>query len=396
LDAATLRTHEFRRILLIKLSAVGDVIHTIPVLNKLRGRYPRARIDWLIRPQIAELIRHHPAVSNVLPFSRAQWTTPLRTGWPALRSLTHLVAEMRSTKYDLVIDLHGQLRTALFTLASAAPVRVGFDRPRAALWAALKRPLPAEAHRHAWNGAREGSWVAYTHKIRISTLEMHAVDRYLLLGPLLGLDAGPADFFNPIPSGAETRLEELLARSGINGRSSSSGIVVLAPGTMWETKHWKREGFAAVARHFLKTGRPVVLIGAHRDRQACGEIAASAPGVVDLSDQTSLSELAALMRRAAVCVTNDSGPMHLAVALDRPVVSIFGPSDALWIGPYRRPNAVISANLPCAPCYLRELRRCPHQHACMREVSAEAVIALAERRLASASSGSPALADADG
>src|SRR5690242_11875031 len=118
LDAATLRTHEFRRILLIKLSAVGDVIHTIPVLNKLRRRYPRAQIDWLIRPQIAELIRHHPGLSNVLPFSRAQFNRPLSTAWPAIRSLSRVMAHMRSTRYDLVIDLHGQARTALFTLAS--------------------------------------------------------------------------------------------------------------------------------------------------------------------------------------------------------------------------------------------------------------------------------------
>src|SRR3954452_19672385 len=108
--------HEFRRILLIKLSAVGDVIHTIPVLNKLRRRYPDAQMDWLIRPQIAELIRHHPALSNVLPFSRVQW----QDGWGTTQSLTQLVAQIRANNYDLVIDLHGQFRTALFTLACGA------------------------------------------------------------------------------------------------------------------------------------------------------------------------------------------------------------------------------------------------------------------------------------
>jgi ADP-heptose:LPS heptosyltransferase len=100
----------------------------------------------------------------------------------------------------------------------------------------------------------------------------------------------------------------------------------------------------------------------------------AAPGVVDLCGQTTLSELAALLHRSAGCITNDSGPMHLAVALERPVVSIFGPTDPLWIGPYRRRDAVLKAELSCAPCYLRELRRCPYDHACMREVSAEAVI----------------------
>jgi ADP-heptose:LPS heptosyltransferase len=87
-----------------------------------------------------------------------------------------------------------------------------------------------------------------------------------------------------------------------------------------------------------------------------------------------LSELAALVRRSSGCITNDSGPMHLAVALERPVVSIFGPTDSLWIGPYRRPDAVLRRDLPCAPCYLRQLRHCRHDHACMGEVSTAAVI----------------------
>jgi heptosyltransferase I len=382
LDPASLRTHAFHRILLIKLSAVGDVIHTIPVLHKLRRRYPAARIDWLLRPQIAELIGHHPAITNVLPFARRDWERSWRTGGRMLRNLADLVGEMRATRYELAIDLQGQFRTALFTLASRAPVRIGFDRPRREVWQATERKLPPEAYRHGWKGAREGSWIAYTHPIRIATLDMHAVDRYLRVGDLLGLDDGPADFSFVIPPTAVARADELLSRSA--GRGRGSGLVVLAPGTMWETKHWTAEGFAAVARHFLDHGRAVVLIGSAGDRRVCAEIVAAAPGAVDLAGRTTLTELAEIVRRASLCVTNDSGPMHLAVALQRPVVSIFGPSDALWIGPYRRPDAVISAQVPCAPCYLRTLRRCPNNHACMRAVSPTDVIERAERSLAAA------------
>jgi len=379
LDPASLRTHEFHRILLIKLSAVGDVIHTIPVLHKLRRRYPSARIDWLLRPQIAELISHHPAITNVLPFARRAWDAPWRTGWPALRNVAALVGEMRAARYELAIDLQGQFRTALFTLASGAPVRIGFDRPRRAVWQATARKLPPEAYRHGWKGAREGSWIAYTHPICIATLDMHAVDRYLRVSDLLGLDDAPADFSLVIPPAAIARADELLGGRG-------PGLVVLAPGTMWETKHWMGEGFAAVARHFLGRGRPVVLIGSPADRKVCAEIVAAAPGAIDLAGRTALTELAAIVRRAALCITNDSGPMHLAVALERPVVSIFGPSDALWIGPYQREDAVVSAQLPCAPCYLRTLRRCANDHACMRAVSPASVIERAERSLAAAAS----------
>ena len=103
------------------------------------------------------------------------------------------------------------------------------------------------------------------------------------------------------------------------------------------------------------------------DRAACA-------GRVDLAGETTLSELAALIRRATICVTNNSGPMHLAVALDRPVVSIFGPTDPVWAGPYRRGGAVLRTELDCSPCYLRELRRCNFGHACMANISASAVI----------------------
>ena len=156
----------------------------------------------------------------------------------------------------------------------------------------------------------------------------------------------------------------------------------MAPGTVWETKQWRRQGFAEVARHFLQRDFAVALIGSARERAVCGEVAALAPGVVNLGGATTLSEVAALIRRATICLTNDSGPMHLAVALDRPVVSVFGSTDPIWIGPYRREGAVLRAQLPCSPCYLRGLGGCTHDHACMKAVSADAVIARMEHLLA--------------
>ena len=132
----------------------------------------------------------------------------------------------------------------------------------------------------------------------------------------------------------------------------------MAPGTNWETKQWRSAAFAEVARDFLQKGCAVTLIGSDRERAVCEKVAELAPGTVNLAGETTLGELAALIRRATVCVTNDSGPMHLAVALDRPVVSIFGPTDPVWAGPYRRDGAVLRADLPCSPCYLRQLSRC--------------------------------------
>jgi heptosyltransferase-1 len=373
---STLRSRSFERILLIKPSAVGDVIHTLPVLARLRARYPAARIDWLLTPAIAELVGQHPALSNVLLFARREWSRPWRA-WSAAMGLWELISALRQARYDLVLDLHGQFRSALFTLLTGAKVRIGFDRPRKRARQA-SRPLPRAAYRHGWTGAREGSWAVYTHRIPIPTLDTHAVDRYLWLGQLLDLDDGPPEFHVPVPAAAETYVAGLLHQQGL----TNSPLVVLVPGTTWETKHWRIEGFTEVARHLLRSGRSVALAGSARERLLCQRVADACPGACNLAGLTTLSQLAALLRRAAVCVTNDSGSMHLTAALGRPVVSVFGPTDPLWVGPYQQPEAVVRAGLACAPCYLRKLRHCPHGHACMKEVPASAVIERVEAVLA--------------
>lgn len=375
LQAEQLSTREFRRILLIKLSALGDILHTIPVLHKLRRRYPSARIDWLTTPAFTELLRHQPAISNVIEFARHEWSQPWR--WSPYASAARLAGKLRSNRYDLIIDLHGQLRSSLLALATGASPRVGFDRPRREIWRASKRILPPSARKHAWQGAREGSWLAYTHHISLPTLDVHAVDRYLSIGSMLGFDAEPADFSFVIPDTASVRIEAMLAGRGVGAK-----LLVMAPGSIWETKHWRTQGFAEVACHFMRKGIAVALTGSARERAVCGEVAAAAAGVLNLAGETTLSELAALIRRSTICLTNDSGPMHLAVALARPVVSIFGPTDPLWVGPYRHPDAVLRAELPCSPCYLRALSRCPHDHTCMQEISAAAVIEQIETALA--------------
>jgi heptosyltransferase I len=363
-----LKSRDFQNILLIKLSALGDVVHTFPLLNKLRRRYPKARIDWLVASDLAELLQTNPAIADVIEFPRDEWSTPWR--WAPYASAARLIARLRAAQYDLVLDLQGQLRSAIFAFACGAPVRIGFDKPRAGVWKSLSRPIPDEAKKHAWQGAREGSWLAYTHHIALPTLDLHPVERYLGVAPLLGLD-GAADFSFPIPQEATTRIDALLDYYDIG---KAKPLVVMAPGTNWDTKRWRRDGFADVARHFLQKAFAVILIGSEGERALCEEIAKLAPGAVDLASETTLSELTALIRRATICVTNDSGPMHLAVALDRPVVSVFGPTDPVWAGPFRRDGAVLRAELPCSPCYLRELSRCAHGHACMVNVTAGAVI----------------------
>jgi heptosyltransferase-1 len=377
-DVLALQSAEFSRILLIKPSALGDVVHTIPVLVKLRARYPHARIDWLITPENAEIVRCHPALSNVVLFARRDFSKRGHR-WRAFLSFFDLLKQIRRAKYDLVIDMHGQVRSAFFSLISGARVRIGFDRP-------VKRGLTISAEHdlknipnHGWRGAREGSWIAYTHRIPIPTLDVHAIDRYLWVAPLLGLDDNPPDITIHISPQTIRNVNRLLEEHGV---PASKPLVVLVPGTIWETKHWTIDGFAGVARQFLQDGFAVALAGTARDQPRCRQIAAAAPGTCDLSGKTTPADLAALIRRAEVAVTNDSGSMHVAASLGKPMVSVFGPTNPVHIGPYQRPESVVRVDLPCSPCNYRRLSQCPFGHACMKQVTSAMVVERVRRILA--------------
>ncbi|HEV7403885.1 MAG TPA: glycosyltransferase family 9 protein, partial [Chthoniobacteraceae bacterium] len=349
-----LRDTEFSRILLIKPTALGDVVHTVPTLVELRRRYPAAQIDWLVTPENAELVQHHPALSGVVLFDRRAF----RKGLRAWTELPALLQTLRKARYDLAIDLHGQLRSAAFALATGAPVRIGFDRP------GRRRETPSEhtpsrrVPTRGWAGAREGAWLAYTHRIPIPTLEVHAVDRYLWLGELLGFTPGPAEQTLHLAPEAIARAGQLLHKCGLG----DAPFALLSPSTMWETKHWRAEGFAEVAQALIAEELEVVLVGGPGDRELSRRIQAACPQARDLTGQTSLGELAALVRRARLCVSNDSGVAHLAVAAGVPLAAIYGPTNPVTVGPYRRPESVVRLDLPCSPCNFRKLVQCPNGH----------------------------------
>ena len=166
-------------------------------------------------------------------------------------------------------------------------------------------------------------------------------------------------------------VERLLEQHGV---PVGKPVVVLVPGTIWETKHWTIEGFAGVAREFLREGFAVTLAGTKRDEARCRQIAAAAPGACDLCGKTTPADLAALIRRAEVAVTNDSGSMHVAASLGKPMVSVFGPTNPVHIGPYQRPESVVRMNLPCSPCNYKRLSQCPFDHACMKQVTSAMVV----------------------
>lgn len=200
---------------------------------------------------------------------------------------------------------------------------------------------------------------------------MHAVDRNRDVGRLFQKDAATARFnYRVLPEAAATARARL-DQFGL----SAKAYFALVPGARWETKMWDASKFADVALRLQeRTGMRSLLLGGPEDRKRCEIIAKAASGAaVNLAGETTLPVLAALLAEARHVVCHDSGAMHLAVALDRPVTCIVGPTNADRTGPYGRSDDVVRLPLSCSPCYLRKLSQCPHDHACMRDLPSEAV-----------------------
>ncbi|HEV2295215.1 MAG TPA: lipopolysaccharide heptosyltransferase II [Tepidisphaeraceae bacterium] len=329
-----------RRILLIKPSAIGDVVHTLPVWNLLRSHWPDAEISWLVTPACAGLLEGLRGL-NVIRFERGRLANAWRSK-SAARELLGLGKWLRDLRFDLVIDLQGLFRSGWMTWQTKAPVRIGFAN------------------------AREFAWAFYTHRVPIDTAEQHATDRYLKVLAALGAPTSPIEY----PLAVDEHDREHVARL----LSAGAKYAVLLPGTNWATKRWPVEKFARlVAPLKRRLGLEVVVAGGPEVQ----ELAVQIPEARNLVGQTNLRQLVALLDRADLVVANDSGPMHIAAALGRPLVALYGPTNPVRTGPYRRDDSVLRLDIPCSPCYSR---RCTHQ-SCLQWLDIEPVLDLAQKQM---------------
>lgn len=327
------------RVLIIKPSAIGDVVHALPVLDLLRRRWPAARYSWLVTPACAGILDGHPMLHEVIRFERKRYGRAWRSP-RALAALFRFAQGLHGRGFDLTIDLQGLFRSGWLAAATRAPVRVGLA------------------------DARELAPAFYTHAVPVGDRERHAVERYLCVAEALGCGRGPVRFPFATDDADRAHVAAMVPPR----------YAVLLPGTNWQTKRWPVEKFAAlVAPLGERFGLAVVAAGAPHEASLCGQVG----GVVNLAGRTTLRQLVALIERAKLVVANDSGPMHIAAALGRPLVTPFGPTNPLRTGPYRRMESVIRADLPCSPCYSR---KCSHQ-SCLRWVGTEAVLEMALQQM---------------
>ena len=309
---------DYKCILLIKPSALGDVVLALPALSSLRRNWPQAQIAWLVRPEFAPLLEGHPHLDEIIHFDR----TRLANAWrelSAFRELRGLVAELRRRRFDAVLDLQGLFRTASLAWLSGCDTRFG---PR-------------------WD--REFAHWFYTTTFRPQAQWVHVIDYYMKLIEAMGGSDLQVEFLLPEKSEARMAAGRLLSEQGVDAER----YAVLIPGAAHASKCWPVERFAAMAdRLASEHGLSVVATGGAAERPIVEQIAelANAP-VASLAGRTALPELVEVLRGATLVVSNDTGPAHIAAALGRPLVMLFSWANPLRLHPYGRPGCVVARDM---------------------------------------------------
>lgn len=304
------------RVLIIKPSSLGDIVHALPVLAAMRRAWPNVQIDWVVRTELAGLFECVEGVDHVVLFDRrtmGRWYTPA-----AWKETAVFIRRLRAGRYDLVLDLQGLLRSGLFGWLSGCRLRVGLQE------------------------AREGARLFYTHTAP-SFDSIHILDIYQNLLKRVDVSLEPVEFGLCVD---EKVQEETVAMRRAEGLSDQP-YAVLAAGSSHSHKCWPAERFAqAAAFVHRQLGLAVVLAGSAGERPLAEQIRqmAGVPATV-LAGRTNILQLAALLKQASIVIGNDTGPTHLAAALNVPTVMIFGPTNPARLYP-RGLRAAVAAVHP--------------------------------------------------
>jgi len=329
------------------------VVHTLPSLAAIRKRYPAAHITWVIEEDASDVIAGHPCLDRIIVSRRKRWFRDLRRLHHAretMREIRSFFTTLRDRKYDLVVDFHGLFKSAILVFLSRGERKVGYD------------------------SMQELSGLFLNEKI-FENMGKHAVDRYLDIARHLEADTDTPHFHIPVEEENRKRVKKLLEENGINGEDR---FIAVNPVALWDTKMWEDRKFAELCDRIAGELRKAVVFTGGKNDEAVRQIRSLMhyPSV-DLAGRTTLRDLAYLYERAALVVTTDSGPMHMAAAVGTPTVALFGPTDPARTGPYGMGHTVVRAGVPCSPCFLK---RCDTRQ-CMKNISADDVFHEVRRKI---------------
>ena len=328
------------RILIVRLGALGDIVHAVPAAAALRRAFPQATIDWIVDVRQREILELVPVVDHRIP---------VNTSSPGL--LLSALRHLRRERYDVALDLQGLLKSAVLARLSGARRVVGF---------------PAELLRE--RAAR------FLYTETAGDASPHVIDKNLSMLKVLGIRMPEVEF--PLEDRNPAIANEARGRLGIAG---SMRFVILNPGAAWPNKRWPAVYFAEVARGLAQRQglRSLVIWGPGEEHLAESVVTAS-DGAAALSPKTTLADLVSLIKSADLMISGDTGPMHIAAASGTPLVGIFGPTDPDRNGPWAEDDAVVSRFRVCG-CHYQ--RACRMSSWCLLDITPREVLELADRRL---------------
>jgi heptosyltransferase-2 len=328
-----------KRILIIQTAFLGDVILSTPLIKALRELFPDSFISFLLIPETKKVLGNNPYLNEVLVYDKRNKKGAIQ--------FFRMVDKIKERAFDLAVIPHRSFRSALLAYLSRIPKRIGFD-----------------------NSA--GSFL-FTNKVNYRK-NVHEIERNLSL--LSEFDYHPSDTYPKIfPSSDDfSYVRKLLRDSDIH---EDEKIVGIAPGSVWATKRWILQRFAQVADLLQqKAGVKVVFLGSEEDEELCKQIAGQmkTPSTI-LAGKADILQSAAIISLCRVILSNDSAPVHIASAMKRPVVAIFGSTiPEFGFAPYGEGHVVIQKKMECRPCGIHGKQKCPQKHFnCMREITAQEV-----------------------
>jgi len=358
------REKEPKKILIVKLSAIGDVVQTFPMVEALKKEFPRASIDWLVEEEASDLLFGHPALNRVIVSRRKSWLKSIFADgkfWETLGEIKRFIRDLRSENYDWVIDNHGIFKSGLLLFLSRGRRKIGFQ-PSSGI-------------------AEEGYYLFANERYPALSIERHALERYLDLISQMGVPVPEVTFEYPVPPAALEKAETLLRQNSF----SRHPLVVIHPMAKWPTKQWPLENFAQLIFSLTAKGISVIITGSREDEEPVRQILHLLKGrpenhdhrILNLVGKTSLRELAGIFSLSDLVLTPDTGPMHLAAAVKAPLIALFGPTAPWRTGPYGNGNLIIRKALACSPCFKKKCSTLE----CMNTITVEEVLEAALRKL---------------
>ena len=335
------------KILILKPSSLGDVVQALPVLRLLKRHLPASEIYWWIDSQFASLLEGDPDLTGVVRFERRRWTSPFH--WP---EMLHSIRWLRAQQFDWVIDLQCLARSGAFAWLANGKFLIGLDEPR------------------------EGARGFYDIAVRRRSFHTHAVDWYLAVLPQLGV---------PVHWNFPWLPERPDIASTVKAKWQTHGQhwIALQAGGRWPTKRWPVDYFADLVRRLAQNSPETrfAILGDGPDKPLGEIIARVMPERCrDLCGQTSLPEMVEWLRLCDLVVTNDTGPMHIAAALGKPLVALFGPTEPRRTGPYGQLENVLRIELPCSPCF-KSYCTWKNPNECLNALLPAAVFEFARKKL---------------